>query len=134
MSDRTNLSDAARQIFTHALKAVDANTTVRNAIRVDDSRLVIGDTTFEAGSGPSEIVAVAVGKAALHMAMSLDAILGKRLSCGVVSGTIPTLCQDDEASTISNTLAKRWRVFRGSHPLPTEESLAAARASFELLE
>jgi glycerate 2-kinase len=135
MSDRTNLSDAARQIFTRALKAVDANTSVRNAIRVDNSRLVIGDTTFDVGSGPSEIFAVAVGKAAFQMAMALDEILGNRLSCGVVSGTIPnTLCQDDEASAISNTFAKRWRVFRGSHPLPTEESLAAARASFELLE
>jgi len=133
MSDRNNLSDAARQIFTHALKAVDANTSVRNAIRLDDSRLVIGDTTFDVGSGLSEIFAVAVGKAAFQMAMALDAILGHRLTCGVVSGTIPNR-PDDEASTTSNTLAKRWRVFRGSHPLPTEESLAAASASFELLK
>ncbi len=135
MSDGKDLSDAARQIFTHALKAADAANAVRKAVRLEGSGLVIGDTTFNDEFGRAEIFAVAVGKAAFQMAMALDAILGNRLSGGVVSGTIPkTSCQDDVASTISNKLAKRWSVFAASHPLPTEESLAAARASFALLE
>jgi glycerate 2-kinase len=37
------------------------------------------------------------------------------------------------ASPLDDSLSGRWQVFAGGHPLPNEESLRAARASFELL-
>jgi glycerate 2-kinase len=38
------------------------------------------------------------------------------------------------ASFIEESLSNHWRVFAGGHPLPNEESLAAARAAFDLLQ
>lgn len=135
MSDRIDLSDAARKIFTSALSAVDAAASVRKAIQLTASGLNIGDSTFDFGSRAPEIFAIAVGKAAFKMATALDEILGNRLRGGVVSGAIPgTLSQDDVASTSGDKFAKRWSIFTGGHPLPTEESLAAAHACLALLE
>jgi hydroxypyruvate reductase len=55
------------------------------------------------------------------MALGLDDALGERLSAGVVVSSTP---HD----------SKRWQSFIGGHPLPTEDSLAAARAAFALLD
>jgi hydroxypyruvate reductase len=41
--------------------------------------------------------------------------------------------QSAPVTYISSSLSNRWRIFAGGHPLPNEESLAAARAAFNLL-
>jgi hydroxypyruvate reductase len=56
------------------------------------------------------------------MASALDERLGAALSAGVLS-----------APPSRFPLSERWRVYEGGHPLPDENSLAAARAALELL-
>jgi glycerate 2-kinase len=55
------------------------------------------------------------------MALGLDDALGDKLSAGVIVST-------------SLHHSTRWQSFIGGHPLPNESSLAAARATFELLD
>lgn len=68
------------------------------------------------------IRAVAAGKAALGMAQAADAVLGRRLTAGVI--TAP-------ASAVEEG---RWRVFAATHPAPGPASEAAARAALALAD
>jgi glycerate 2-kinase len=126
----------AREIFNEALKSVDAHDAVRRAVRLDGSRLTINDTTFDLTSRRNCIYVIAAGKAAIAMAAGLNAALGDKLSAGVITGSLTWLQRERSvASGAANALTfdARWQLFDGGHPLPNEESLRAARASFELL-
>jgi hydroxypyruvate reductase len=102
-----DLGHNARTIFDYALFSVDPRPATRNAI------------TNLSLSTP--IYSIAIGKAAISMARGLDDALGDKLSAGVIVATSP------HQST-------RWQSFTGGHPLPNEDSLAAARAAFTLLD
>jgi glycerate 2-kinase len=117
-----HLRRAAREIFDDALAEMDAGRAVRRAVRLDDARLTVVDTEFDLGAHAVPIYSIGVGKAAGAMARALDEALGERLSGGIISTNATEL-----------TLSERWRVFAGGHPVPNEASLAAARASFDLL-
>jgi len=84
----------AREIFDHALSAVDPRQAVKNA-------------HLDLSSGP--IYSIAIGKAATSMARGLEDALGDKL-------TAPVL------------------IAMAGHPLPDENSLAAAQAAFALLD
>ncbi|HYE65497.1 MAG TPA: DUF4147 domain-containing protein [Pyrinomonadaceae bacterium] len=132
MSDVMELRRAALEIFHATLRRMDAGDAVRRAVGTDDSRLTIGETTFEQASQHT-IYAIAIGKAAFQMAVALDGILGARLKSGVLTGSLINHPRDRAVAESKHPLHKRWRIFAGGHPLPNEESLAAARASFDLL-
>jgi glycerate 2-kinase len=131
-----DLHRAAREIFMEALKRVDAGMAVRRAVRWDGSRLLnIVNTTFELADARDPFYVIAAGKAALAMAAGLNEVLGDKLAAGVVTGS---LSSQRKGSAVSEAVAERsfderWQVFAGGHPLPNEESLRAAQASFELL-
>ena len=55
------------------------------------------------------------------MALGLEDAINEKLSAGVIVST-------------SLHQSPRWQSFTGGHPLPNEESLAAARAAFTLLD
>ena len=118
-----DLRRAARDIFANALSHMDAGLAVRRAVQLDGAHLTIVDTKFDLQTRPPTIYSIAIGKAAGAMALALEEILGERLTGGVIS-----------APSTNTSLSHRWRVFAGGHPLPNEESLAAARAAFELLQ
>ena len=122
LTDLPALRRAAREIFEHALKSVDAGAAVRRAVRLESSRLKLVNTDIDLTNYRAGVYSIAVGKAARPMAYALSEVLGERLIAGVV--TAP-------ASEIS--LPDCWRVFAGGHPLPDSESFNAARAAFELL-
>lgn len=125
--NKTGLHQAARQIFTGVLRAVDAENAVRRAIKssADGNSLKITGETFDFAA-LKNISAVAVGKAAFPMAAALDEILTEKLSGGIISGVLP----DEKSRALSNT----WQIFAGGHPLPNEASIEAAKSSFALLE
>jgi len=72
------------------------------------------------------LYAIAIGKAAIEMAAALDRRLGRKPTDGLIA--VP------EAIYTSSSQLTGWRTFAAGHPLPNEESLAAAQAAFELLD
>ncbi|HEX6731336.1 MAG TPA: DUF4147 domain-containing protein [Pyrinomonadaceae bacterium] len=121
--NRDALRTAALEIFRHALITVDTRLAARNAVNLDGSFLRVAKTRFEITNQP--VYLVGIGKAALAMAHGLNDVLGGRVSAAVVSSTAPTT---------SAPLPSRYQFFNGGHPLPNEQSLEAAKATFELLD
>jgi glycerate 2-kinase len=138
MTDLPALHRAAREILDEALKSVDAKAAVHRAVRLQDSRLKVADTTFNLADARKGIYSIAIGKAARPMATALNEILGERLTAGVITAPSTEVSQTNlearsESSPAKTSFSDRWRVFAGGHPLPNQESLNAARAAFELL-
>lgn len=127
MSSLFQLRVHAREIFDEALRAADAGAALRTAVRIDGSRLSVGETSFELSAG-SAVYSIAIGKAAAAMARAVDEVLGHRLTAGVVAGP------SRELAARPRQLSKRWEYFEGGHPVPNEASLAAAKAAFALLD
>jgi hydroxypyruvate reductase len=121
-SELVQLRRAAREIFESALQSVDAREAVQRAVALDGSTLRIFDEQFDITTRP--VFVVAIGKAAPAMAARLFEILRERITEGVISG--PLSKQDVFDPT-------NWQIFTGGHPLPNAQSLAAAKASFELM-
>src|SRR5918912_2376803 len=134
MKKLSDLRLAAREIFSEALKSVDAGRAVRRAVELDGSRLRLVDTTFDLAAQHSEIFVIAIGKAALSMVVALNEILGERLSAGVITGPSISQYKMSRSDGAAAEFSERWRVFAGGHPLPNDASLAAARAAFDLLQ
>lgn len=111
MPDLTQLHRQAREIFDHALSAVDPREAVRRAITLDGPSVEIGEARLEVSA--ARVYAVAIGKAATLMASGLEETLGDRLTAGVITGVLDS---------------SRWQSFAGGHPLPNEASLDAQRS------
>lgn len=118
MSDLMQLRLAAHEIFGEALRAVDPAAAIREKVRLDDSRLIVCDTEVEL-SPFVNVFGVAIGKAAESMSYEIEKVFGDRFLAGVLSGPRRRF---------------GWEYFDGGHPLPNENSLAAAKAAIHLLE
>jgi glycerate 2-kinase len=115
------LRKTAREIFDAALCAADAREVTRRAMRLDGSRIRIGKTPIDRDK---PIYVVSIGKAAGSMAVALIETLGDSIRQGIIT------CHEPP----TETLPTNWEVFQGGHPLPNDESLAAAKAAFDLLD
>ena len=123
------LHTTATEIFTGAIAACDIQSAFDRRIRFEGNTM---HRLLPDGSGPAtinladykKIYVVAVGKAAAPM---LDTLLERMKRRKGVRG----IC-------CSNQLPKRhnwrFRYFEGGHPLPYEESFAAARAALALVK
>ena len=107
MPDLNQLHRHAREIFDHALSSVDPREAVKQAIKINGPVVEPGGACLDVSSQP--IYAIAIGKAATSMAIGLEEALGAKLTERVLTSS-------------------------GGHPLPNEDSLAAAQAAFELLD
>ncbi|HEV2912345.1 MAG TPA: DUF4147 domain-containing protein [Pyrinomonadaceae bacterium] len=139
MKDTSELRRAALEIFEAALKSVDAADAVMGALRFAGSRLHVAETSFkleDPAGRRAGVYVIAVGKAALPMARSLDAVLGERVTAGLVVGppARPPRSPLRAEPVIASSFNERWRIIRGGHPLPDRASLIAAQSAFELLE
>ncbi|MGI8896856.1 MAG: glycerate kinase type-2 family protein [Pyrinomonadaceae bacterium] len=123
MTGLVELRRVAREIYQHALRAVDPRKALRSAVNLDAPLLRICDTVFDTSARPIHIVAI--GKAAPAMAITLDDILDHTVTGGVVSAP--------DCPELHALESGRWRVFAGGHPLPNQASLDAAQAAFDLL-
>ena len=117
---RTSLHHKAREIFEAALRSVDARLGVQHAVTLNNSLLKAGDTEIDISGLP--IYLVAIGKASAAMTAGLTDVLGERITQGIV-------CGPPHQALHSQT----WPTFIGGHPLPTEESILAARSALRLL-
>lgn len=122
MTDSKYLRRVARELFNDALVAVDPRIALRDAVVCDGGRLRVHDWFVEINSRP--VYVVAIGKAAPAMTMRLEEVLGEKVEAGVISGpALPALAG----------FKRHWRTFAGGHPLPNEQSLAAAKAAIDLV-
>lgn len=112
----------ARAIFNEALQSVDAAEAVRRAVCVNNEVFRVCQSEYELKNF-SAIYSIAIGKAAFPMAKALTDVLGQRFTKGVISSPKNVMKLD-----------RGWRSFQGGHPLPNEESFAAARAAREVFE
>lgn len=135
MAELSLLRETVLELFRAALRGVDAQAAVRRAVHLDGTRLNVNDTSIDLATRRGGIYAVAIGKAAHAMAAALDEILSEKITAGVLAGLPFERSREKLASALpfGSSLPDRWRVFAGGHPLPNEESLAAARAAFEIL-
>ena len=131
MPNLTQLRLAAREIFDEALRAVDAEGAVRRAVHLGDSRLNFCEAAVDISEGRN-IYSIAIGKAGPAMASGLEAVLGNQLAGGVVAGDVSA--NKPAGGREMASLSSQWQVFRGGHPEPNDQSLAAAQACFTLLE
>lgn len=117
----TKLQEAARQIFLSALQAVDPRAAVRREVKLDHSLLRVRYTEINIDQRP--IYVLAIGKAAASMTAGIKDVLGDRIAKGIVCGP-----------TLESIYPSNWQTFRGGHPSPNAQSIAAARAAVDLVK
>jgi len=87
MSNQLPLRSAAYDIFHEALRAVDASTAVEKSVRLTESDVIVCDERF-ALDQIHRIYAIAIGKAALPMAIALEDTVDDLFAEGVIAGPI----------------------------------------------
>jgi hydroxypyruvate reductase len=123
------LHATATGIFTGALEACSIESAFDRRVRFDGPSLT---RLLPDGSGPAainlaaykRIFVIAVGKAAVPM---LDTLLNRMKRRKGLRG----ICCYRQIPKVRNW---RFRYFEGGHPLPNEDSFAAARATLALLK
>ncbi|HEY0786165.1 MAG TPA: DUF4147 domain-containing protein [Acidobacteriaceae bacterium] len=118
----------ARGIFLHAIKACDIDKAFERHLHFEGSTLVRQSSPLlkperQPLDSFKKIQVIAFGKGAVPMLDALIARLPPRLR---VEGVCSSLSEPARRH-------RHIRYFQGGHPLPNEDSLAAARAALDLL-
>jgi glycerate-2-kinase len=122
--DALAISDERRKLLTIAeagLEAIDTDRVLRSMMRVEGEELFLGNVTVDLAS-VGKIIFIAIGKCAAEAAAVAEAVLGDRIARGVVV--------DVKVCPVSSPQIK---TFCGTHPLPSEENMAAAEAIVQAL-
>jgi glycerate 2-kinase len=119
----TGMKKTAEHVFRHTLAAIDIPSALARRMDRRGSLISVGGSADTNLSGFREIVAIALGKAALAMARGLHEILSPEFPPDgiLVVPAAPSLSLPG------------WKTFVGGHPLPTAESFAAGKAILERL-
>ena len=115
------LKEAARRILERTLAAIDVEAVVRGAAAFDGERLRVGGEEIDL-TGFARVLVIGIGKACLPMARAIEALLGERMTDGLVV-----------TNAIVGDAPARLPVWIGGHPVPNEESFEAAGAALRLL-
>ncbi len=113
--DTATLRRHAMQILGAAIAAADPMAAVHRAVTLDGSRLLVDNRSY-ALTSTERIIAVGAGKGSSRMAAALEAILGDRLTAGVVTtkyGYVEPL--------------RRVALIEAGHPLPDAAGLQGAQ-------
>lgn len=111
------------RLINAALAAVNPFDAVRHHLIVDGDKLTIDNQTINLTD--RDIRCIAVGKAAVPMARSIHALLGARVSQGLVV---------TKYAHLDNTeFPPNWSAIESAHPVPDAHSLAAGDRIWELL-
>jgi len=125
-AEKLAVNQARRAVLAMAeagLQAVDTQAAARASIKLEDNRLRVNDQTYSL-VGTKRIFLVGVGKCAIEAAAVLEEILGPKLFDGIVLGI-----DDGETPKL-----KKIKVLLGTHPMPTEKNVAAAKAIVAMLD
>jgi hydroxypyruvate reductase len=112
----SELRTMARQIFDAAVRAVDPAEAIRRHLVREGTRLRIGREAVDL-AGVRQIVVVGLGKAGAPMAAAVEAILGERITRGVV---VTKYGHAQPTRTI--------RIHEAGHPVPDDAGMAGAQA------
>ncbi len=109
------MRDVAREIFATALKNASIESAFGRHVHCERRVLRIGEDLHDLDTY-NRVFVVSIGKAAGTMAAALEAQVGSSLE-GIVASSIEPASQ-----------VRGFRYFQGGHPMPTEESISAAKA------
>lgn len=126
MKDPSSLRSDAEAIFRAGVKRVDPLPMVREAIRLEGSRLAIQDDGVERFWDLNlfdRILVLGFGKASARMALGLEAVLGQRIRSGLIA------VKHGHGETL-----RRMELLEASHPVPDESSALAARRILSLAQ
>ena len=110
-------------VTERVLRRLDSYERLKTFVRLDGDILHVGNRRWDL-SLKRHIYVFSAGKAANHMAMAMDEILGKRLTRGVATVKIV-----EETDHYANT-----EVFIGGHPLPNHEGVRGSRRMLEIVD
>ncbi|MFQ5862974.1 MAG: glycerate kinase [Candidatus Brocadiales bacterium] len=110
----------AKDIFNHALKAVDPFKLIKEKIKLEGQTLKVAERRYNLRE-TRHVFLIAVGKASALMAKALEGILGDRLSGGIV------IVKYGHGLSL-----KRSKVIEAAHPVPDKKGLEAASYVFKL--
>jgi glycerate-2-kinase len=123
----------ALDILEAGLAAADPYLNVRNLIRIENNRLLIGGYPEKDVSGFGDeiidlaeienIYVIGAGKAVQRQAQALEDLLGDRLTAGAVTVKHGEGCY-----------LRRIEVTEGAHPIPDEQSVAGAEKMVEIAQ
>jgi len=127
LDDLAQLHKKARAIFFSAIaeaQRLQSGLAPINWNAATGALTIAGSNLDPQHSG--NVYAIAIGKAAAEMAAALNRKLGSRFTDGIIA--VPQT-PDHSPSQLAG-----WRTFAADHPLPNDESLAAAQAAFALVD
>ena len=112
------------EILEAGLKTADPRNALKSALKLKAGSIYINNREFRL-SAYSKILVLGMGKATGYMAEAVEEILGDIIDKGLIivpKGTADTL------------KLKRIKVLEGTHPIPSEDNVIAAKRFVEILE
>lgn len=116
---KTETRRIALSIAEAGLKAIDTESVVKRAVRVEGNKFFVNEREFDLAS-VNNIYVVGVGKCSLEAGAALENILGNRVAGGVIVD-------------VREGALKKIKTYQGTHPLPTERNMDATKQIIELL-
>ena len=110
-------------ITEKTLRKLDARERIKSIMRMDGDILTIGTKQWDL-SKKNNVYLLGAGKAANHMAMAVDEILGDHLTKGIV---IVKIAEDTD-------VFKHTDIYVGGHPLPNQEGYDACGKILKLVD
>ena len=130
MAAPLDLKATARQIFAETLAGIDIAETIRRKLARDGPCICCNGALIDL-SRYKRICAVAMGKASVAMVNGLTNLLAPDFELGgILVAPAPTT---PDAAPQTTRLPNGFELFLAGHPVPTEQSFAAARAILHLL-
>ncbi|MGN6483086.1 MAG: glycerate kinase type-2 family protein [Thermomicrobiales bacterium] len=121
--DGSEARELVARMFAGGVASADPRAAVRAHLALRDGVVSIGGRDIVLGHG--RIIALAVGKAAVPMALGLRDVLGERIDVGIA------LTKDDHVPAGADL--PRFAVREASHPVPDERGVQATREMLDLV-
>lgn len=118
----TQLRADAAAIFRAAVQAVDPDRAVKRHVFVSDSAMVVAGKSY-LFNDLRKIFVVGAGKAVVPMAQAMEALLGERISAGMV------IAKHGQARPLA-----RVQVIEAAHPIPDLAGVEGARQIAQLAQ
>lgn len=118
MNKNTMLSE----IFNAAIVAVDPYQAVRNFVRLEHGVLSVADVKYELASY-QHILVVGAGKAAARMALAIEALLGSRISSGLI------IVKDGHRAPLQII-----QQVEAAHPVPSQAGMDATQKILQMVQ